>query len=82
MKFTQNEWGQRDILNIIIKMTKRGANQILNWFEKMIEFTQNDCGQCDIINRITILTKYVQIRYMMSFRRNIRNIPLTQDLTW
>ena len=34
MEFTQNDWGQRDIINITTTLTKRGSDTILNKFLK------------------------------------------------
>ena len=30
MEFTQNDWGQREIINIIITLNKQGSDTILN----------------------------------------------------
>ena len=57
MEFTKNDWGQRDIINKIITLTKRGLNKINKLIPKMMKFTQNDWGQRDIINKTKILTK-------------------------
>ena len=34
MKFTHNDWVHRDIINIIMMLTKRGANKIYNVLPK------------------------------------------------
>ena len=34
MDFTQNDWGQRDIINRIMKLNKRGSDTILNQLVK------------------------------------------------